>query len=341
MTQEPNGKSRRALSPWWWGVAGLALGGAFGILILWTGDPKAPFGETLGNALAAFVGFVVAGWGITQARIANQQAKSSADQVETMRKQLDAQRMEIADAKAESQRAAEEAAFQRDHAERTLRATIKQRLDAQAPTVIAHTEQASGGMPLYRWRYAGVSYMRGQDIPPSEWFTELPDVHPIDTDAPDARAVDVQIAFGVRFKLLGDTPARIECSGLDCYDLQGVQWPIILTPERPEARVTWQKTLSANQQFIEAGNKGLSSDPFHWRPEFWVRDLGMNTLDCIGFAGVFSVMERGGRFMSLTPQAVNLGESYASQRPRKYEYFESPEGKEELGQRLVTDAVAP
>lgn len=57
----------------------------------------------------------------------------------------------------------------------------------------------------------------------------------------------------------------------------------------------------------------------------------MNTLDEFVLSGSIGVMRRNGDYMNLTPEGVSLGGAHAEQLPRRYEYFDSQEGKSELG----------
>lgn len=310
-----------------WGIGLSTVGLVAGLLVFLYGQP--PTGARIGNAVTVFLGFVVAGWGVTQAEIAHEASKAAREQATAAAEQVEEARLARERAEQDAKEAAAEAAFHRGHADRTLRATIMQRLDAQAPRVLISTESAFSA-PLYQWRDGGESYVNAPSTPPSEWFTHIPD-QPFKMNEPRPRNIQVQITIGLRFTLIGDVPARIECDSVEQHDLNGMPSPLILEPRQREAVVEYVKVIGASGDYAEAGNSGQPTHGLIWRPRFVVRDLATNTLDEFMLAGAIGVMRRDGDYMSLTPEGVSIAR-YAEQLPRRYEYFDRPEGKAELGQ---------
>lgn len=329
-------RTDKRLPPKWWGIVGAALGVAAFVVILATGDPKAPFGESLGNALTAFLGCVVAGWGVTQAVIAHEarnaateQAEAASEQVSVMREQIDLQRAEIEEGKQQAQQARAEAEANRSHADRTLRATIKQRLDAQAPRV---TISGNASLPLnvsaFEWRDCGSSYVSEPGRPPTEWQSQVP-ADPFRLTGSDGPIVEVRVRATIHMRLVGSIPARIDI--VDGRPDHRYPHTVILTEESPERTFTWTYVISANALHTEAHNNEWTTNGKHVTPRFWVRDLTMNTLDEFSLSWNFQVIRRDGDFLTLTPESINLGEEYSGQFPRRYEYFDKPVGYEELG----------
>ena len=314
---------RRVSGPMWSGLAGVAFGlMAFAAILIWRDSAKA-FGDALGTAVSAFLGSVVAGWGITQALIAQEtrkategQATAATLQVVAVNQQLELQRDRVEYAEREAKRARKEAEFHRDHADRTLRATIKQRLDAQMPNVTMRIISAPNP---YRCTIRFED--RGHEA--SETF---------DMQADPMPQVSASVAVRIEMLLTGDVSARIDWDQYQCDgEFVEANRPTILTAHERTALVTWRATFSATGQYTST-LQIASSQPIltPWQPRFLVRDIGMNVGEYQCFSGFYGAVTRDGSRMMVAPGLSIWGLPVAEPLPRRYEYFERDEGKAEL-----------
>lgn len=316
---------RKVSGPVWCGIVGVAVGLLAFFAILIGRDSTKAFAEALGPAVSAFLGSVVAGWGITQALIAQQtrkategQATAACLQVLAANQQLDLQRDQIEFALREAKHARVEAEFHRDHADRTLRATIKQRLDSQMPNVTLRITSIRN--PFY---CSVASEKRGHES--SETF---------DMQADPTPQVSISVRVGIEMILIGYVSARIDWDQNQCEgELVDANRPTILTPDQPRALVTWRATFSATAQY-ESASYIQATQPIlvPWQPRFLVRDIGMNVGEFHCFSGFYGAVTRDGSRMTVAPDLSNWGEPVGTPLPRRYEYFEREEGKAELGE---------
>ena len=124
---------RRLPSPRWGAVLGALVGVAAFAAILTTSDHAKPFGNALGPAVTAFLGAVVAGWGITQVEIAQETKEAAERQAAATDDQVAEARNQLAHARHEAQRLTMEAAESSRLTMEALALARKQWLDALAP----------------------------------------------------------------------------------------------------------------------------------------------------------------------------------------------------------------
>lgn len=275
-------------------------------------------GEALPNwiiAVSSALTLIAAvGAGVYAARAAHwtkEQAKTGAEQVEISRRNLRLAEGEALTAQAEAERRAEESRRQLEEAAAARRREEERRLDALIPSIFA---SALPGVTVDSNRI-GIYFRRGTDN--WEQLTE-----PLEFTSEDRDLAFLQVLY-IRLRNLGSVPARIDFT--DTYggeltfngELIESGTPLYVLPDNVPIDVSWSRRVSA-MAFADTADH-VRPEHVLFRPEFLVRDVGMNVGDTYRMSGVVADVRRDGSRLIAHPSASGWSDRAAVPVERVYE----------------------